>query len=183
MTSPDSENGKGTRCVCEIMIPLSDYPHLPVWSTLREAIELMQGSQLEVKGRKSLPRTVLLFELDGSIAGIVRRRDLMMGLEPEFLVSKPLDYTMKLFDVDVDPNLTELSFDKMVEGIRQRVDRPVTDVMRPIKKTINHDDHIMKAIYEMVTDSLSLLPVMQDGEVVGLIRTVDVFNEITKIIL
>ncbi len=183
MTSESSENGMATRRVGEIMIPLKDYPHLPVWSSVRDAVELMHRAELTVRGRKSLPRVIFLFDLDGSIAGTVRRRDLMRGLEPKFLVSQPLEYRLKLFDVEVDPGLSELSFDKVVKGIREQADRPVTDVMCPLERTIDYDDHIMKAVYAMVSHSLSILPVVQDNKVVGVIRTVDVFHELAELVV
>ncbi len=183
VTPTTNEAELGMPRVGEIMIPLQDYPHLPVWSSLRDAVEMMHRAELEVRGRKSLPRIVLLFDLDGTIAGTVRRRDLMRGLEPKFLVSQPLDYRIKLFDVEVDPNLTELSFDKVIHGIREQVDRPVTDVMRPIERTINFEEHLIKAVYEMVSHSLSILPVVRGKKVVGVIRTVDVFHELAELAL
>jgi predicted transcriptional regulator len=54
--------------------------------------------------------------------------------------------------------------------------------MVPIKATINHDDHIMKAIAELVEHNTSLLPVIQDGSVVGVLRSVEVLNEIAAIL-
>lgn len=183
MTTENDSNGLQTRRVGELMIPLQDYPHLPVWSSLREAIEVMRQAELNVGGHRSLPRILLLFDLDGSIAGTVRRRDLMGGLEPKFLVSQPLEYRKKLFDIDVDPNLSELPYDKVLKGIRDQADRPVTDIMRPIERTIDFDEHIMKAVYEMVSNNLSILPVLQGGTVVGVIRTVDVFHELAELVL
>ena len=183
MTSGSSKNGMEMRRVGEIMIPLKDYPHLPVWSSMLEAIEMMHRAELNVRGRKSLPRIILLFDLDGSIAGTVRRRDLMRGMEPKFLLNQPLEYRRKPFDVQVDSHLSELWPDKWVEGIREQVERPLTDVMRPIERTINFDEPIMKAVYEMVNHSLSILPVLQTGQVVGVIRTVDVFHELAELVL
>jgi CBS-domain-containing membrane protein len=183
MTTGNSENENVMRRVGEIMIPLEEFPHLPVWSTLLEAVAMIHSAELEARGRKSLPRVILLFDLDGSIAGTVRRRDLMRGLEPKFLVSQPLEYRLKLFDVAADPNLAELSFDKMVKGIREQTGRPVTDVMRPIIRTIDFDAHLMKAVYEMVSHGLSILPVLQKNKVVGVVRTVDVFHELAELVL
>jgi CBS domain containing-hemolysin-like protein len=179
----NEDNRMETRRVGEIMIPLDHYPHLPVWSSLLEAIRMMYESQLDHRGRKSLPRVILLFDLDGSISGFVRRRDLMRGLEPKFLVSQPLEYRMKPFDVQVDSNLSELPIDKVVKGIREQVDRPVSDLMHPVDRTIDFDDHLLKAVYEMVNHSLSILPVIQDHKVVGVIRTVDVFHELAELVL
>ena len=54
--------------------------------------------------------------------------------------------------------------------------------MIPIRATVNHDDHIMKAICEMVDRDTSLLPVLKDGNVIGVVRSVDVLAEIALII-
>lgn len=183
MTARTGENEFEALRVGEIMIPLDEYPHLPVWSTLGEAIKIMHSSEIEARGRKSLARVVFLFDLDGSIAGIVRRRDLMRGLEPRFLVSQPLEYRRKMFDVEVDPNLSELSSGKVVKGVRERASRPVTDVMRRIERTIDFNAHIIHAVYEMVNNRSAILPVIQNDKVVGVIRTVDVFHELAELVL
>lgn len=183
MSKDRQSGGKEMRRVGEIMIPLKDYPHLPVWSSMLEAIEMMHSAQLEVRGRKSLPRIILLFDLDGSISGTVRRRDLLRGMEPQFLLGQSIQQRIKVFDIQVDPHLSELWPDRWVEGIREQVDRPVTDVMRPIEKTIDADELVMNAVYEMVKHELILLPVLDEGKVVGVIRTVDVFHEIAELVL
>lgn len=182
MGDPSEKSPEEMR-VGDIMIPLAEYPTLPVWATMREAIELMVKAQLVVGGRRSLPRTILLFDLDGSLSGTVRRRDLMRGLEPRFLVSQPLDYRKKLFDVSIDPNLSMLPFERVVEGVREQAERPVTDVMRPFERTIDYDDHILKAVYEMVTLDRAILPVVKDNKIVGVVRTADLFQELAAIVL
>ena len=164
MTSGDSEQQKEMRQVGDIMIPLSDYPHLPVWSTMLEAIEKMDRSELEVRGRRSLPRVLLLFDLDGSISGTVTRRDLMRGMEPQFLLGQSLQQRIKLFDIQVDPHLSELWPDNWLQAIREQVDRPVADAMRPIERTIDADELIMSAVYEMVNHDLIILPVRRKAK-------------------
>jgi predicted transcriptional regulator len=106
----------------------------------------------------------------------------MRGLEPGFLISGSLGYAEKLFNVDVDPNLSELSHDKIVAGLRQRSKRLVKDFMIPIPATINHNDHIMKAVCEMVDRDTSLLPVLEGQDVIGVVRSVDVLSEIALVI-
>ncbi len=167
----------------DIMIPMDEYPHIPYWFTLRQAIVEMEGSELERNGRKSLPRVVLVFNEKYELLGMVRRRDILRGLEPEFLSQKPLSYRRKLFDVRVDPDLSELSFDKVIAGVRERAERPVSEIMIPIEVTVDYDDHIVKVIYEMNLHNLSILPVLKDNKVIGVVRTVDVFHEIAKSVL
>ena len=165
----------------EIMIPLDQYPHLPYWFTLRQAIAEMEQSEFDVGGRKSLPRVVLVFDEEYRMLGIVRRRDILRGLEPTFL-SQPTEGAREFKELR-DPNLAEVSFDRLVDGIRERAERPVRDVMLPIKATADFDDHIMKLIYVMVANDLHLLPVLKDGSVAGVVRTVDVFHEVAQLLL
>jgi len=165
------------------MIPLEDYPHVSQSCTIREVVELMEKSQLEVDGRKSLPRVVLVFDNNNQLMGTVRRRDILRGLEPKFLSSEPMQYRKKLFDVKVDPNLAEISYEKMLQGILKRSKRSVIEVILPIAATVDYEDHIIKVIYEMVDNNVSLLPVLKDGSVVGVVRSVDVLHEVAQILL
>ena len=167
----------------DIMIPLDEYPHLPYWFTLRQATAELEKSEVEIDGRKSLPRAVLIFDEKYQLMGMARRRDIMRGLEPEFLISKPIESRKTMFDVKVDPNLSELSYDKLLEGMRRQAERPISDVMRPIVATVDFEDHLVKIIYEMVDRGLSLLPVLKEGKVAGVVRSVDAFREIAEILL
>ncbi len=167
----------------DIMIPLDKYPHIPHWFTLRQAMAEMENSELEVAGRKSLPRVVLVFDEKYQLLGMVRRRDILRGLEPEFLLEKPLDDRKKLFDVDAQPYLDMVSFDKIIEAVRHRAERPVSEVMIPVVGTADFNDHLVKVVYEMNANRFSLLPVLRDGKVVGVVRTVDCFHEFAKVVL
>lgn len=167
----------------DIMIPLDSYPHIPYWFTLRQAIAELEKTEFDINGRKSLPRVILVFDEKYQLMGMLRRRDIMRGLEPKHLLSKPMEYRKKLFDVKVDPNLSELNYDKFLKEIKEQAERPVSDVMLPIVATVNHDDHLIKVIYEMVDNNLSLLPVLKNDKVVGVVRSVDVFHEVAKYVL
>ncbi len=170
------------KIVQDIMVPLEEYPCIPDTLTLRDAIREIQVQILR-KNQASLPRMALVFdETLSELLGVLRRRDIMRGLEPRFLVSGSLEYQRKLFTERIDPNLAELSHDKMAAHIRARASRLVREFMIPIRATINYDDHIMKAISEMVDQNTSLLPVLRDEDVVGVVRSVDVLNEIALMI-
>ena len=165
------------------MIPLDEYPHIPYWFTLRQATSELDKSEVEIGGRKSLPRVILIFDEKYRLMGMAKRRDIMRGLEPEFLSKRPIESRKTLFDVKVDPNLSELSYDKLLDGIWRQAERPICDVMRPIAATVDIEDHLVKIIYEMVDRGLSLLPVLQEGKVAGVVRSVDAFREIAEILL
>jgi CBS-domain-containing membrane protein len=170
------------RRVADFMIPVESYPSVRDTAPLREAVAIIESARLEVERRQSLPRALLVFDEIRVAVGYVRRRDLMRGLEPKFLLSQPLTYRQKLFDVAVDPNLSELSYDRVVRAIREQANRPVSDVMRPIEATVDAEDHLAKVVNEMVSLDLALIPVMRDRRLVGVVRSVDVFHELAQLL-
>jgi len=165
----------------EIMIPLEKYPHIPYWFTLRQAMAEMEHSVLEFNGRQSLPRVVLVFDEKYRLMGLVRRRDILRGLEPEFLIHKSVDERKRLFDVDISPEHWEISLEQILEGTRKRAERKVSEIMRPIECTTEHDNNVFELIYEM--NRVNLLPVMKEKRVVGVVRSVDVFHAVSSLIL
>ena len=173
---------KGTRAG-DLMIPLSDYPHMPYWFTLRQAMATLRGSRIEVDGKVSLPRAFLVFNEAYELLGVVRRRDILRGLEPRFLEGKGPSFPRKLFDVKADPDLLELGDGALASRVRERAERPVAEVMQPIKVTLDHDAHLMRVIYEMVENDLSMIPVLRDGSVVGVVRSVDVLDAVSALVL
>lgn len=171
-----------TKCARDIMIPIAKYPHVLHSLTLRQTIEKMESSAIVVGGRMSLPRVVLVFDEEYHPLGIVRRRDILRGLEPKFLRTMAVPHRKKLFDIEVDPNLADFSSSKVGEAIRKQAEQPVSEVMSPIGATVNHDDLLAKVIYKMLSRDVYLVPVLKDNKVVGVVRTVDVFHEIANLL-
>lgn len=166
----------------EIMIPLDKYPHIPYWFSIREAVAIIHHSELDIQNRKSLARAVLVFDKEYKLLGLVRRRDILKGLDPENLLVTKSDNSTKLFDVNIDPNLLELSTDRLINTIKENAETPVSQIMQPINCTVNYDDHILKIIYEIDLSGTSMIPVMKDDIVVGVVRTVEVLNELVSIL-
>ncbi|MFC1563841.1 HPP family protein [candidate division KSB1 bacterium] len=166
----------------EVMIYLDKYPHVPPDYTILEAMKEISKSEFDIDGQKSLPRVLLIFDEDYRMLGMVRRRDILHGLEPEYLESKPKTERKKLFDLRGTPKSSELSSEKLIIDIKDRSKRPISEVMIPIHETVYYDDSILKAIYKMVQNDIHILPVLKDNKVIGVIRSVDVFNEIYKLL-
>ncbi|MCX8037554.1 MAG: CBS domain-containing protein [Candidatus Sumerlaeia bacterium] len=167
----------------QMMVPIQQYPHVSETTTLREAIQLLNQYQIKKPdGRISSPRVLLVINDDGQIVGMVRRRDILRGLEPSYLVSQPVEHPRTAFAVKPNTDLLELSYDKIADGMRARAQRPVKEVMRPIVATIRHDDPIIKAINEIVESNISILPVLKGDRVIGVVRTIDVMDEVTNLL-
>ncbi len=160
--------------VREVMIPLQDYPHIPHWFTLRQAVAMVRESALKYSGAFQ-PRAVLVFNEKYQIVGMLTLRDILKGLEPGFLKESDL--------VKTDPALAIVMGDLFGPGMKKQAERPVSEVMSPIKATIKADDSLVKALFIMVRENVGLMPVIDDGRVVGMVRLTDLFLEVSQAIL
>ncbi|MFH1052306.1 MAG: CBS domain-containing protein [bacterium] len=164
----------------DLMIPLEKYPHISNKASIKEAISLFYHTRLELNGRTSLTRAILVFDDDNKLLGMVRRRDIMRGFQPKCFYGHCATHHQMIYKVEDDPNLLEIAFERFYNVIQDMANRSISEVMIRVTHTVNYDDHIIKIIYEMTDQHYSLLPVLKNGEVIGVIRTVEVMDEIRK---
>jgi CBS domain-containing protein len=160
--------------VKDLMIPLEDYPHIPHWFTLRQAMAIVREAAIKFEGAFE-PRAVLVFDDKYQLMGILTIRNIITGLEPRFL--------QETSHVKIDPNLTFLMDDLLGPAMKEHSQRLVSEVMSPIPATLDGNDPISKALYLMIRENVGLMPVIRAGKVAGMIRFSDLFNEITKVVL
>ena len=160
--------------VREVMIPLQDYPHIPEWFSLRQAVAIVRESAIKYAGVFE-PRTVLVFNDKYQIVGILTLRDILKGLEPAFLKESEL--------IKADPALAIVMGDLFGPGMEKQAERPVSEVMGPIKVSVKADDSLVKALFLMVKENVGMMPVMEDNRVVGMVRLTDLFLEVSQAIL
>ena len=160
--------------VKDLMIPLEDYPHIPYWFTLRQAMAIVREAAIKFEGSFE-PRAVLVFDEKYQLMGILTLRDIIKGLEPNFLKETSL--------VKMDPSLTVLLGDLLGPQMKEHSQRPVSEVMSPIQATVDGNAPIAKALYLMIKENVGLMPVIQDSKVTGMIRLSDLFNEVATLVL
>lgn len=166
--------------VRDLMIPLESYPHIPYWFTLRQAMAIIRESTVKFEGFAFEPRAVLVFDEKYQLMGMLTLRDIIKGLEPRFLKESAV---MEGVKVATDPSLSILMGELFGPGLKEASKRPVSEVMSPVKVTINADDSVAKAIFVMIKENVGLMPVMQDNKVAGMIRLSDLFTEISDLVL
>ncbi|MEW6660428.1 MAG: CBS domain-containing protein [Thermodesulfobacteriota bacterium] len=164
----------GLKTAKDLMIPLEDYPHIPYWFTLRQAMAIVREAALKFGGAFE-PRAVLVFDEKYQLMGILTLRDIIRGLEPRFLKETNL--------IKGDPSLAVLLGDFFGPNIKEQSQRAVSEVMSPIKVTVNAGDSLPKALFLMVKENVGLIPVMQDHKVAGMVRLTDIFGEISRVVL
>jgi len=160
--------------VKELMIPLTDYPHIPYWFTIKQAIAIAKKAALGLEG-KAEPTTLLIFDEKYQLMGSLTMEDLIRGIEKKFARSN--HFMSKGMD-------TPVFFEGLfTEGVKVEAQKPVSEIMSPVKETVDPDDSIIKAIYIMMEQNLQLLPVIGKGTVQGVIRLNEIFNEIANLVM
>lgn len=160
--------------VKDLMIRLEDYPHIPYWFTLRQAMAIVRETAIKFEGVFE-PRAVLVFDEKYQLVGILTLRDIIKGLEPRFLKETVL--------VKQDVSLTVLLGELFGPNMKQEAQKPVSEVMSPIKITVEAESPIAKAIFLMIKENVGMMPVLQDNKVVGIIRLSELFTEISGMVL
>ena len=173
-----------TKKASELMIPLEAYPHVPYWFSIRQAVAIMEQAEEGSDGRSRLigARSVLVFNETYNLLGIIRRRDIFGGLRAN--VMHDSDRQAQTFPAAKnEPAKETSSSDSLVREILTQAERPISEVMQPIRSTVDYEDHLLQVMSKMVDENASTLPVLREGVVVGVVRSVEVFKEIAALIL
>jgi CBS domain-containing protein len=165
--------------IADLMIPLEDYPHVPYWFTLRQAMAIVREAAIKFEGTFE-PRSVLVFDEKYHLLGILTLGDILRGLAPKFLQGA----VGKLRAVfDFDSALSGLEADISGPQVKEASQTPVSEVISPITVTVGAGDSLAKALLLMIQEDVGRMPVMQEQKVVGIIRLSDLFQEISDFVL
>jgi len=162
------------KTAADLMIRLEDYPHIPYWFTLRQAMAIIREAAVKFEGGFE-PRAVLVFDEKYQLMGMLTLRDIIRGLEPKFTKDTGL--------IKADPSLAVLMGDMFGPNMKEQSQKAVSEVMSPIKVTVNGDDPITKALFLMIQENVGMMPVLLDKKVVGIVRMNELFKEISEVVL
>ena len=168
-----------TKKVADLMIRLEDYPHIPHWYTLRQAMAIVREAAIKFEGTFE-PRSVLVFDEKYHLLGILTLQDIIRGLTPKLLQGAVSKVQAAL---DLDSVVADLEADISGPKVKEASETPVSEVMSPIKATVDADDSLAKALFLMVKEGVSRMPVMAEEKVVGIIRLSDLFQEVSGFVL
>jgi Mg/Co/Ni transporter MgtE len=123
---------------------------------------------------------VLVFDEKYNLMGTLTLKDILKGLEPRFM--KPSEKAQGLKE---DESALSLIWDTLFDkGSKELAEKPVSEIMMPAKHFVEPSDPLTKAAYLMLHHDLILLPVLEDKKkFVGLVRMIEVFDEISGAIL
>ena len=166
-------NGKAAK---DVMIGIFEYPHVPYWFTISQAIRIVKVSFISTKKYPD-PMAILVFDEKYNLMGTLTLKDILRGLEPRFL--KP---SAKAQVAEENESALSLIWDTLFDkGSKEFAERPVSEIMTPAKYYVEPTDPLTKAAYLMLHHDLVLLPVLENKKkFVGLVRMIEVFDEISS---
>ena len=162
----------------DVMVPIAEYPHALGNQPLAEGVRLLEKSPIEFDGRTSMPRILLVFDDASQLIGVVRRRDILRGLEPDYHGELDTTHPEAHFKTEIDPNLSDLVGSASGERLKRKLERPLAEVAREIEASVDAEDSLMKVVRELVARDTHLAVVIDDERVVGVVRTLDVLRKV-----
>lgn len=166
--------------VRDIMIPLSEYTTLNLDQTVRDAIVSLQESfSCKVSTSRIMEtghRSVLVFDDQGKVRGILAITDLINAIMPGYL-SAPKPSTAD--SIQYSPMFWAGLFHREVKTLGKR---KIREIMSPAPLSIEAGANLMEAAYMMFSTKARRLAVVSGGEVVGVLREQDIFFEMAKIL-
>lgn len=159
------------------MIDISEFPHVPYWFTIKQAIETLKKTKGDAEKKCLYPQAIMVFDEKNNLMGTLSPLDILKGLEPVFIRT---DVREMLADNDED-RLSEMLANIFIPEAKELAGIPVNAVMFPIKSFVLPDDPVTKAALLMLHHNLVILPVLENKKkLVGVLRMQEVFEEISK---
>ena len=162
----------GERKVRDLMIPLDDYDSISQDKSIKDAFGVME---------KTGHHAILILDKDNQPIGKLSYRDLLIGLEPK--------YNMRMWG---DSWLTPVTFEnypvfyyggEFAGRCKTAAGKLVGEIMSPLGTAIDADASLAKAVHMMVSENIGRMPVAEGAKIVGMIRLIEIFEEIKKVIL
>lgn len=165
----------------DLMVPLESYPHVRDDSTLLDALTTMSRAHIHMHGETSLPRILLVFDVEEMLVGMLRRRDILRGLSPRWFFGAESRHPEDVFDTDLDHNISEVLADKVVSRFRERARLPIAEYVQGIAGVVQAEDSLVRLVNIMVKKGYHMLPVLQGDTAIGVVRSVEVMWAVNEL--
>jgi CheY-like chemotaxis protein len=151
----------------ELMIPVTSYLRIFDDQPLREAVELLRRSfvkEVVGKAQEQGHRSILVFDRSERFVGCMRLGDLLSLLLPDYVK---------------DPNFATHLTGMYLAQCKMVANQSVRSALGP-QCSVDIHAPLYEALYLMVTNRLINLPVLEQGQIVGVLRDKDLLLDMAK---
>jgi CBS domain-containing protein len=142
--------------VSKIMIHRNEWPQLRAETTVKDAIKILRiltEDQKLAQGHS----TPLVLDDDYNLMGLIRLTDLLRSVR----------------------HLCENEDEACELG---KAISPISDLVIPFPDTLEPEDSVLKALDIMTNHGVSLVPVLKDGKLKGMIKLSDIFDTVAALL-
>ena len=171
-----------TILVKDLMVPVSAYATVSKEATLYDAIMALEKAQEEFDQNRYRHRGILVYDEDGRIMGKISQTAVLRALEPKYeqfdmprsrypfapSFMKSLFNQYDLWNKPLD-DICKKAFQKRVKEFVELFDE---------REVVQEETSLNEAIHMLVVGQLQSLLVMKEGNVTGISRLTDVFQEV-----
>jgi predicted transcriptional regulator len=162
----------GERKVRDLMIPLEDYDSISSNKSVRDAFEVMA---------KTGHHAILVLDENNEPIGQLSHRDALMALVPKYT---PTGRSDSWLTPESFKNYPVFHYDGEFSGqCKAQLKKTVKEVMSLFPVTIDEGAPLAEAVQVMVTNNIGRMPVVSGGKVLGMIRLIEIFDEMKKVVL
>ncbi len=172
--------------VKNLMVPLSDYATVSEDATLHDAVLALEAAQKSVDPGREKHCAILVCDRSGRVIGKLSRWSILRGIEPRYKHIGELKETSRFgFSPEfIKSMLTNYGlFRTALEDLcKKAAEMNVKEMMQTLAEGeyVDEDATLDQAIHQLVMGNLASLLVTRGGEIVGILRLSDVFNEICE---
>jgi CBS domain-containing protein len=162
----------------DIMVSLEKFAAVSSGAGFKEVVSAMKRAL--AAGEGGVPKgldTVLVYE-NNLLVGFISFEDVLNAIEPQFLKGG----TYRGWTVNKEwaiPVFWEGLFtDRCIEATGKKA----KEIMKPVEFEVETGDPLIKAVYGMTKNNTKNVPVVREGLVVGIVRSEDLFYEISALV-
>ena len=163
--------------VKDLYISIDDYPNISQDAPIGYAFHMMH----RVLEDKTKFRTLLVMDDEDHLKGYLSIRDMIRAVGPDYLHKKRPDVKgHQPFNIEgLSQDMSALSLiwqEGFTLKLHDELKKPVRDYMTLMEEQVSLDDPIAKCLYLMLFRDVLVLPVIENDELIGAVRLVDLFE-------
>ena len=161
--------------VRDFIVPIDKYPHLKDTQTLSDAVQTLLSHTCGENDRLRYGGMLVVNEKN-QLVGRLNLQAILQSFDKRLAPQK--GYEGKEGEY---PNLALLWEDSFFSKCSEKKDTPISDFMMATDKIVKGDDSLLKALSIMLHSDEVVLPVVEDGNIIGVVRLEEIFTAICTV--
>jgi hypothetical protein len=174
-----------SRAITHLVVPLDEYAVVSHRATLREAMATLARVQETTGNDRKPPQAVLVRDDNGRVIGKVGQLAFLKALQAGYRRPRQFEElhragvsSEQISSIIEHSKFLHDSFDDLCLHARSI---PVTDAMDPVTESVEETALLSAALQKIVARQMLSILVARQGEVVGLLRAVDLVDEALRV--